>query len=98
MSDYGFGIQKCGECRYAKVENPLMKNSPTQCRRHPPQVVLIPMQGPQGVGISLQAAWPSTQRTDGCGDGLPAMGTVTVVGESSPVRFSPPDSVNGGDA
>ena len=94
MSDHMFGIQKCADCRYAKPDNPLQKNGPMQCRRHPPQVVIVPVQGPQGVGISLQAAWPSTQRADGCGDGLPVF-TPQVAGDAAPVRFG---DINGGDA
>lgn len=60
---------ECKDCTFA---NP--KNGALQCRRHPPQVIVVPTQGLNGaVGLSLQTAWPGVGKTDGCGDGIVRM-------------------------
>ncbi len=51
---------KCATCKYSLEErqpdNPLMKQ--LFCALHPPQIVVIPIQTPQGVGMNMTSMRP----------------------------------------
>lgn len=64
----GETIQSCGTCRF-RLPSPNLKSG--ICRRHPPQVLLMP--GPTDpLGrptMQVGAMWPSVANDGGCGDG-----------------------------
>lgn len=79
-----FALQPCESCRYAVPQNAALKNGPLQCRRQPPTVVLMPVQGMGGnVGLQPMTIWPGMGKNDSCGEGLPRM-TISQ-GDSMPV-------------
>lgn len=74
MTDPMSDIQACASCRF-RLPNADLKTG--VCRRHAPQVVLVPQAG----GAGLAALWPTVSNRDGCGDGLPkALPAVAVRG------------------
>jgi hypothetical protein len=66
----GNAIQTCGTCRF-RLPSPNLKSG--VCRRHPPQVLLMP--GPLDPlgrpSMQVGAMWPSVANDGGCGDGAP---------------------------
>lgn len=57
----------CGACHYAPIASE--KQSALQCRRRPPQIVMVPKAGPViggNVQINVNAWWPVVRGDDFC--------------------------------